>query len=87
MESSIHVITLAVSDLDRALAFYREGLGLDSAGITGTDFAGDNESPAGDVAMFHLEGDLILALYPRTTSPPPAADCPFRSRALVHWTV
>ena len=66
MESRIHVITLAVSDLDLALAFYREGLGLDSSGITGTDFAGDNESPAGDVAMFHLEGDLILALYPRT---------------------
>ena len=66
MDSRIHVITLAVSNLDRALAFYREGLGLGSAGITGTDFAGDNESPAGDVAMFHLEGDLILALYPRT---------------------
>jgi len=66
MESRIHVITLAVSDLDRALAFYREGLGLDSSGITGTDFAGENESPAGDVAMFHLGGDLILALYPRT---------------------
>ncbi len=66
MESRIHVITLAVSDLDCALAFYREGLGLDSAGITGTDFAGDDENPAGDVAMFHLDGDLILALYPRT---------------------
>jgi uncharacterized protein len=66
MESRIHVITVAVSDLDRALAFYREGLGLDSAGITGTDFPGDDESAAGDVAMFHLDGDLILALYPRT---------------------
>ena len=30
MESRIHVITLAVADLERALAFYREGLGLDS---------------------------------------------------------
>ncbi len=66
MESRIHLITLAVSDLDRALAFYREGLGLDSAGITGTDFGGDDESPAGDIAVFHLDGDLILALYPRT---------------------
>ena len=28
MQPRIHVITLAVSDLDRALAFYREGLGL-----------------------------------------------------------
>lgn len=66
MESRIHVITLAVSDLDRALAFYREGLGLDSAGVIGTEFVGSDESPAGDVAMFHLDGNLILALYPRT---------------------
>ena len=66
MDSRIHVITLAVSDLDRALAFYREGLGLDSAGVTGTEFLGSDESPAGDIAMFHLDGDLILALYPRT---------------------
>jgi catechol 2,3-dioxygenase-like lactoylglutathione lyase family enzyme len=66
MEPRIHVITLAVSDLDRALAFYREGLGLDSAGVIGTEFVGSDASPAGDVAMFHLDGNLILALYPRT---------------------
>jgi uncharacterized protein len=66
MESRIHVITLAVADLDRALAFYREGLCLDSTGVTGTEFVGDAENPAGAVAMFHLDGDLILALYPRT---------------------
>lgn len=59
------MITLAVSNLQRALAFYREGLGLDSSGVTGTDFLGDEENPAGDVAMFHLNGGLILALYPR----------------------
>jgi catechol 2,3-dioxygenase-like lactoylglutathione lyase family enzyme len=66
MESRIHVITLAVADLDRALAFYREGLGLDSPGVTGTEFVGDSESPSGNVVMFHLDGGLILALYPRT---------------------
>jgi catechol 2,3-dioxygenase-like lactoylglutathione lyase family enzyme len=65
VEPRVHVITLAVADLDRALAFYREGLGLDSAGVTGTQLAGDDETPAGDVAMFHLDGGLILALYPR----------------------
>ncbi len=32
MESHIDVITLAVSDLERSLEFYRDGLGLDSAG-------------------------------------------------------
>ncbi len=66
MEPRINLITLAVSDLDRALAFYREGLGLESAGVTGTEFVGSDETPAGDIAMFHLDGNLILALYPRT---------------------
>jgi len=66
MESRINVITLAVADLERALAFYREGLGLDSAGVIATEFRGDDENPAGDIALFHLDGGLILALYPRT---------------------
>ncbi len=76
MDSRIHVITLGVADLDRALAFYREGLGLVSEGITGTDFAGDRENPAGAVAMFHLDGDLILALYPRSELAKDAAITP-----------
>jgi catechol 2,3-dioxygenase-like lactoylglutathione lyase family enzyme len=66
MQARIHVITLAVSDLDRALAFYREGLGLDSPGVIGTEFVGDDTHPAGDAVMFELEDGLILALYPRT---------------------
>lgn len=66
MDARIHVITLAVADLDRALAFYRDGLGLETPGVVGTQFVGDSETPAGDVAMFDLDGGLILALYPRT---------------------
>lgn len=66
MQPRIHVITLAVSDLDRALAFYRQGLGLESAGVIGTEFPGDELNPDGAVAMFHLNGELILALWPRT---------------------
>ncbi|MGH2691589.1 MAG: VOC family protein [Actinomycetota bacterium] len=66
MEPAIHVITLAVSDLDRSLEFYRDGLGLESPGVVGTEFPGDQTSPAGAVAMFQLEGGLILSLYPRT---------------------
>jgi uncharacterized protein len=66
MRPRIHVITLAVSDLGRALEFYRDGLGLESAGVIGTEFAGDETNPAGAVAMFQLHGGLILALYPRT---------------------
>jgi uncharacterized protein len=66
MQPRIHVITLAVSDLDRALAFYRDGLGLETAGVIGTEFVGDETTPAGAVAMFHLYDGLILALWPRT---------------------
>ena len=66
MDARIDVITLAVKDLDRALAFYREGLGLKSRGVIGTEYAGDDISPAGAVVMFELRGGLILAVYPRT---------------------
>lgn len=66
MRPRIDVITLAVSDLDRSLAFYRDGLGFHSEGVIGTEFPGDGSTPAGAAAMFQLEGGLILALYPRT---------------------
>jgi uncharacterized protein len=66
LQPRIHVITLAVNDLDAALTFYRDGLGLDTPGIIGTEFAGSETEPAGAVAMFQLDRGLILALYPRT---------------------
>jgi len=66
MKPRIHVITLAVSDLNRALGFYRDGLGLESEGVIGAEFAGGDTTPAGATAMFELHGGLILALYPRT---------------------
>lgn len=66
MQPRIHAITLAVEDLDRALTFYRDGLGLESAGIFGAEFVGDEANPSGDVAMFHLQGGLILAVWPRS---------------------
>jgi uncharacterized protein len=62
----IDVITLAVRDLERALTFYRDGLGLETRGITATEFAGDDTHAAGAVVMFQLEGGLTLALYPRS---------------------
>ncbi len=66
MEPRIHVITLGVDDLDRALAFYRDGLGLDSPGVIGTEFPDDEVSgAAGAIATFDLLGGLILAVYPR----------------------
>jgi uncharacterized protein len=62
----IHVITLGVGDLGRAVAFYRDGLGLASEGITGTQYPGDDEHPAGAAAMFTLDDGLVLSLYPRS---------------------
>jgi len=61
----VHVITLAVEDLDRSLSFYRS-LGLESAGIVATEFPGDEETAAGAIAMFQLERDLMLCVFPRS---------------------
>ena len=66
MEPHIDVLTLAVSDLERALAFYRDGLGLESPGVIGTEFIGDATTAAGAAVMFRVRDGLVLALYPRT---------------------
>lgn len=66
MQPRIHVLTLAVQDLNRALAFYRDGLGLESPGVIGTEFTGNETEPDGSVVMFHLRGGFILALWPRS---------------------
>ena len=66
VDTRIDIITLAVSDLERALAFYRDGLGFETRGVIGTEFAGDEHTPAGALALFELEGGLMMALYPRT---------------------
>jgi catechol 2,3-dioxygenase-like lactoylglutathione lyase family enzyme len=66
MDARVDVITLAVDDLDRALAFYRDGLGLTSPGVIATEFVGDDDTPAGAIALFELQGGLLLAVYPRS---------------------
>ncbi len=66
MEARIDVVTLAVADLARALDFYRDGLGLPSRGIIGTEWTGDDVEPAGAIALFELSNGLLLSLYPRT---------------------
>ena len=59
MKPRIKVITLGVSDLEKSLVFYRDGLGLPTQGIVGTEFEG------GAVVFFNMNGGLILALYPK----------------------
>jgi catechol 2,3-dioxygenase-like lactoylglutathione lyase family enzyme len=66
MDARVDVVTLAVDDLDRALAFYRDGLGLTSQGVIATEFVGDDDTPAGAIALFELQGGLLLAIYPRS---------------------
>lgn len=38
MKPRIKIITLAVRDLEKSLAFYRDGMGLPTEGIIGTEF-------------------------------------------------
>ncbi|MDA8356794.1 MAG: VOC family protein [Actinomycetota bacterium] len=66
MEPRRNAITLAVDDLERAVRFYRDGLGLPTDGIFGTEFAGSDDGAAGAIAMFTLAGGTILSVYPRT---------------------
>jgi catechol 2,3-dioxygenase-like lactoylglutathione lyase family enzyme len=66
MRPGIFAVTLAVTDLERSLRFYRDGLGFATPGIVGTEFPGDDEHPAGDAAMFTMEDGLMLSLYPAT---------------------
>jgi hypothetical protein len=65
MKPRLNVITLAVDDLEKSLAFYRDGLGLPTKGIIATQFEGTETEPAGAVVFFELHGGLMLALYPR----------------------
>ncbi len=59
MKPTIRVLTLGVTDLERSLAFYRDGLGLTTEGIVGTEFEG------GAVVFFEMSNGLLLALYPK----------------------
>jgi catechol 2,3-dioxygenase-like lactoylglutathione lyase family enzyme len=55
----ITVITLGVDDLEKSLAFYRDGLGLPTEGVIGREFE------HGAVAFFHLSAGLMLGLFSR----------------------
>ena len=61
MKPRISVVTLGVADLERSLAFYRDGLGLATEGIIGQEFE------YGAVVFFKLQHGLLLALWPTTS--------------------
>ena len=61
MKPRVTVITIGVDNLERSLAFYRDGLGLPTQDITGTEFA------HGAVVFLQLQPGLKLALWPRAS--------------------
>jgi catechol 2,3-dioxygenase-like lactoylglutathione lyase family enzyme len=61
MKPRITLITLGVDDLERAVRFYRDGLGFHTDGVVGTEFE------YGAVAFFELQTGLKLALWPRAS--------------------
>jgi uncharacterized protein len=56
MKPRISVLTLGVADLEKSLAFYRDGLGLPTEGIIGREFE------HGAVVFFDLAGGVKLAV-------------------------
>lgn len=59
MKQRINLLTLGVSDLEKSMKFYRDGLGWQTKGIVGAAFEN------GAVVMFELAGDRMLCLYER----------------------
>jgi catechol 2,3-dioxygenase-like lactoylglutathione lyase family enzyme len=59
MKPRITLLTLGVDDLEKALAFYRDGLGLSTKGIIGKEFE------HGAVVFIDLQPGLKLALWNR----------------------
>ena len=57
MKPRITLITLGVDDLERAVHFYRDGMGLATEGIIGTEFE------HGAVAFFDLQPGLKVAFW------------------------
>ncbi len=55
MEPRVSLVTLGVSDLERAVAFYRDGLGWPKTGV------------GGDEVAFFKTGGVVIALFPRAS--------------------
>jgi catechol 2,3-dioxygenase-like lactoylglutathione lyase family enzyme len=59
MKPRFTVLTLGVDDLEKSLAFYRDGLGLPTEGIIGKQYE------HGRIVFIKLHHNMQLALYPR----------------------
>lgn len=61
MQPRITVLTLGVDDLERSMRFYKDGLGFDTEGIVGEEFA------HGAVVFIDMQPGLRLPLWPRAS--------------------
>ncbi len=55
MQPRVSLVTLSVSDLERAAAFYRDGLGWPKSSV------------GGDEVAFFKTGGVVIALFPRAS--------------------
>jgi uncharacterized protein len=62
MRAKVVVITLAVDDLGRSLAFYRDDLGWPAQGVVGQEFHDELTGADGTIAIFTLDDGLTLML-------------------------
>lgn len=65
LPTKIFFITLAVDDLARSIAFYRDGLGWPTDGIVGQEFHDEVTGADGTIAFVKLDGGFLLGLYER----------------------
>jgi len=66
MQPRLDFVTLAVRDLQAALAFYRDGLGLPTTGVVGREFHDEQTGAEGTIAFVELQNGLVLGLYERS---------------------
>jgi uncharacterized glyoxalase superfamily protein PhnB len=80
MKPRITLLTLCVDNLERSVAFYKDGLGFATKGIIGTEFEN------GAVAFFNLESGLKLAIWLRKSL---AADTglPLQARSATEFSI
>jgi uncharacterized protein len=55
VEPRVSLVTLGVGDLERSVAFYRDGLGWPKSGV------------GGDEVAFFKTGGVVIALFPRAS--------------------
>ena len=59
MKQHIHILTLGVNDLEKSMAFFKNGFGWQTKGIVGTEYE------RGAIVVFDLNNGMMISLYER----------------------